>query len=96
VNNKIRGFSKVINDIIQLTESLNFVTGIVKEALDILGITELFNKIRVVFTSNNVGIFTSTTNTNINDMLSLSSIDIDDLIVIDSLNSGDMKIIDDD
>ena len=49
-NNHLKGLSRTVNEILGLVENIpNIITGIVKEAIDIVGLSDLINRIRQVF-----------------------------------------------
>ena len=96
VSQRLRSIVRIISDTIGLTDLLNIVTGIVKEALATVGLSEVANRIRDVFISHNIGIFTSTDAVNIDTFTATDSVNLNDMTAIDSYNSGDFIIIDDD
>ena len=95
-NNIFRGLVKNLSNSIILTEIKESFKGIVKVATsDILGFTDLVNRIRQVFISNNFGLFTATKAINLDSFTALQGINVNDMTVIYSYNFGDFIIIDD-
>ena len=76
---------------------MQFLEGIVKiPALDTVGLVEVSQRIRFVFISHFIGIFTSTDAVNVNRFTATDSDNIGDMTAVNSHNLGDFIIIDDD
>ena len=57
----VRGLTKNVTvDTIGLTEATNFIEGIVKYIAETIGLSDLINRIKAVFISNNLGDFIGT------------------------------------
>ena len=97
LSQRLRAIVKTLSSTVGLVELRNFVEGIIKVATtDIIGLTVLANRIRDVFISHNLGIFTQTDAVNIDTFTATDAINLNDMTTIDSYNSGDFIIIDDD
>ena len=97
VSQRLRAIVKTFSDTVGLVELRNFIEGIVKiPTTDIIGLTVLANRIRDVFISHNLGIFTQTDAVNIDTFTATDAINLNDMTTIASYNSGDFIIIDDD
>ena len=93
----MRAIVKTFSDTVGLVELRNFIEGIIKiPTTDIIGLTVLANRIRDVFISHNLGIFTQTDAVNIDTFTATDAINLNDMTTIASYNSGDFIIIDDD
>ena len=94
---RLRAIVKTFSDTVGLVELRNFIEGIIKiPTTDIIGLTVLVNRIRDVFISHNLGIFTQTDAVNIDTFTATDAINLNDMTTIASYNSGDFIIIDDD
>lgn len=88
----IRNFSEVVG----LNELMQFIEGIVKiPTTEIIGLTEIAQRIRFVYISHFIGIFTSTDAVDIDTFTALDSENMGDMIAVNSHNLGDFIIIDD-
>ena len=97
LSQRLRAIVKTLSYTVGLVELRNFVEGIIKVATtDIIGLTVLANRIRDVFISHNLGIFTQTDAVNIDTFTATDAINLNDMTTIASYNSGDFIIIDDD
>lgn len=92
----VRGLTKNVTvDTIGLTEATNFIEGIVKYIAETIGLSDLINRIKAVFISNNLGDFIGTDSKDTGIFLAIDSLDVETMTVIDSYNLGDFIIIDD-
>ncbi len=94
---RLRAIVRNFSEIVGLTELMQFLEGIVKiPALDTVGLVEVSQRIRFVFISHFIGIFTSTDAVNVNTFTATDSDNIGDMTAVNSHNLGDFIIIDDD
>jgi hypothetical protein len=88
----ILGFTQVFNDILQLTESNNIITGIVKYISDTVGITGTSVKFRLVSFGIDAGNFITTSVIDLSNFITSTQQNVDDMIGFTSFDSGDMIV----
>jgi len=94
LSNQVNGFSKVFNDIMKLTDSKNFVSGIVKYISDTVGLVGTAFQIRLISFAFDTGDYVTLSLINLSNFITSTQQDVGDMTRFSAYNSGDMKVTD--